>query len=392
MKPRTYRVGIRLPDWNRGYGNRLFGGIRDFIQAGHSLALEFDQPSANYFEPVRIGADWQGDGLLVYRYSADEAKAWRKRGIPVVNLSTEQPDTGPRFPRVTLDNEEAGRIAAKHLGSLGVQKFAFWHDSGRQYSRERLAGFQSELANRDRECTVLEVPASKSPIRTRARVVAKLGLAGVSQLQAPCGLFAKDDLGGVSAIRALKTAELRCPHDVAVLGVSDDIVHCHLISPGLSSLRFPGKRLGFTAARLLYRMMEGARVERDFREQILSPGVVQRGSTEFVELPDPVVSQALQLIRREAPSGRLTTQLLCSQAGFSRELMRQRFQECLGRSMKQEIDRIRGEHVGEVLRQNDQALEQVAGACGFGGADELCRFFKRVKGMTPSEWRGRYRE
>ena len=144
-KPGNFRIGIRLPDWNRGYGNRLFGGIRDFIQEGHSFELEFDQPSAGYFEPIRIDENWQGDGLLVYRYNTEEARAWRKRGISVVNLSAEQPDSGPRFPRVTLDNENAGELAAEHLSSLGAPQFAFWHDPSRKYSEERLAGFQEAV-------------------------------------------------------------------------------------------------------------------------------------------------------------------------------------------------------------------------------------------------------
>lgn len=387
MKPNRYRIGIRLPDWNRGYGNRLFGGIRDFIQSGNPLELEFDQPSADYFEPVRIGEDWKGDGLLVYRYSSDEARAWRRRRIPVVNLSAEEPERGPRFPRVTLDNERAGSLAAEHLESLGVRQFAFWHDPGRQYSRERLAGFRDRIAEANHECTILEVPASLTPVRARSRLVAKLGIEGVARLAPPAALFAKDDLAGVSVIRALKQAGLRCPEDVAVLGVSDDIVRCHLVSPGMSSLRFPGRRLGFAAAELLYRMMEGERVDSGYRKRIPSPGIVQRESTEHVEFPDPAVTRALRLIRREAPSGKLAVSMVCQEAGISRELMRQRFQAILGRSVKQEIDRVRSEHVAEVLRQTESTLEQIATGCGFNGGDELCRFFRRIKGVTPHQWR-----
>ena len=387
MKPNRYRIGIRLPDWNRGYGNRLFGGIRDFIQAGHPLELEFDQPSADYFEPATIGEAWSGDGLLVYRYTPDEARSWRRRRIPVVNLSTEEPDRGPRFPRVTLDNERAGSLAAEHLESLGVRRFAFWHDPGRQYSHERLAGFRERLADAGHECAVMEVPASRTPVRTRSQLVSRLGLEGVSGLEAPAALFAKDDLAGVSAIRSLKKAGLRCPEDVAVLGVSDDIVRCHLVSPGMSSLRFPGRRMGFAAAELLFRMMEGERVASDYRERVISPGVVQRESTEHIEFPDPAVTRALRLIRREAPLGSLAAETVCRESGISRELMRQRFQRILGRSVKQEIDRVRSEHVAEVLRQTESTLETIASECGFKGGDELCRFFKRNKGVTPHQWR-----
>ena len=29
-----YRVGVRLADWAQGFGNRLYGGILDFIRSG----------------------------------------------------------------------------------------------------------------------------------------------------------------------------------------------------------------------------------------------------------------------------------------------------------------------------------------------------------------------
>jgi LacI family transcriptional regulator len=388
MSPqKNYQVGIRLPDWNRGYGNRLFGGIRNFVQSGHKLGLEFDQPSASYFEPVRIDEDWEGDGLLVYRYQESEAKAWKKRGIPVINLSTEEPETGPKFPRVTLDNHAAGRLAAQHLAALGVPDFAFWHDPGRQYSQERLAGFQAELERHNMDCRILEIPASRMPPGSRHRQIATQLNRALKNLSAPCGLFAKDDLAGVSTIRAVQKMDLRCPDDIAVLGVSDDIVHCHLALPALSSLRFPGSQLGIAAAQLLYRMMEGAQIPEDYREVISSPGVVTRESTRYVELPDPLVSRALSLIRQEAPSGQLTAHNLYAMLEVSRESLRKRFHETLGRTVKEEIDRVRADHVSELLTQTETTQEQIAQSCGFTGGDELCRFFKRIKGITPKQWR-----
>jgi LacI family transcriptional regulator len=382
-----HHVGVRLIDWAQGFGYRLFGGFLDFIRSGHPLELAFEQPNGGDIEPVKIDKDWQGDGLLVFRYTAEEAKEWRRRKIPVVNLSTEQPPRIAGFPRVTLDNIRAGEMAAEHFLSLGLRNFAYLHDSNRVYSRERMEGYRRRLDEAGFAIQVIDIPSSTFPPKIRAKQNLEMAWRQFARLPQPCGLFAKDDIAAVLAIRALRKIGLRVPQDVPVLGVADDIVHCLATTPPISSLRFPGRGIGFAAAQLLWRQMNGEKI--DPREHLRIPprGVVVRESTGHVELPDPLVTRALAVIREEAGRQSISAQELCRRVGVSRESLRLRFQETLGRSPKQEVDRLRAEHVGEILRRQDWTLERIAEHCGFTGSDELCRFFKRVKGVTAGVWR-----
>ncbi|MCW1922659.1 XylR family transcriptional regulator [Luteolibacter arcticus] len=385
--PVPQRVGIRLIDWAQGFGYRLYGGILDFMRAGHPLELEFEQPSGSDIKPVKIDKNWKGDGLLVFRYTAEEAKEWRRHKIPVVNLSTEQPPRLAGFPRVTLDNARAGEMAAEHLLNLGLRQFAFLHDSNRLYSRERMEGFRRRLDEAGFPLHVIDIPSSTFPPKIRAKQNLEMAWRQLARLPQPCGLFAKDDIAAVMAIRALREIGLRVPQDVPVLGVADDIVHCLATTPPISSLRFPGKAIGFAAAQLLYRQMSGEKI--DPREHLRIPprGVVVRESTGHVELLDPIVTRALAVIREEAGRQAITAQELCRRVGVSRESLRLRFHETLGRSPKQEVDRQRADLVGEILRRQNWTLERIAQHCGFTGSDELCRFFKRVKGCTAGSWR-----
>jgi len=385
--PIPHHVGVRLIDWAQGFGYRLFGGFLDFIRSGHPMELAFEQPNGGDIEPVKIDRDWQGDGLLVFRYTAEEAKEWRRRKIPVVNLSTEQPPRIAGFPRVTLDNIRAGEMAAEHFLSLGLRNFAYLHDSNRVYSRERMEGYRRRLNEAGFAVQVIDIPSSTFPPKIRAKQNLEMAWRQFARLPQPCGLFAKDDISAVLAIRALRKIGLRVPQDVPVLGVADDIVHCLATTPPISSLRFPGRGIGFAAAQLLWRQMNGEKI--DPREHLRIPprGVVVRESTGHVELPDPLVTRALAVIREEAGRQSISAQELCRRVGVSRESLRLRFQETLGRSPKQEVDRLRAEHVGEILRRHDWTLERIAEHCGFTGSDELCRFFKRVRGVTAGAWR-----
>lgn len=384
---RRYRVGIRLLDWSQGFCYRLFPGILEFARSGHDLDLVFEQPSGGDIAPIRIDEHWEGDGLLVYRYTATEARAWSKRGVKVVNLSAEQPANGPRFPRVTLDNEAAGVMAARHLMTLGLRRFAYWHDPHRRYSLERLEGYRGELKREGFETRVFEIPSSHYSETERAKRNETLAWKLLAQLEAPVGLFAKDDISAVCAMNALGTLGLRCPEDVPVLGVADDTVYCHITRPALSSVRFPGRIIGSRAMQLLISMMDGEKVPEDTRVRVPATELVVRESTGLVELPDEVVTKAMRFIREHAPKRSVSVDELCRASGVSRELLRQRFQSMLGRTPKEEIDRLRAEAICEKLRQTSWKIEQVAEETGFGAADELCRFFKRTMNQTAGDYR-----
>jgi LacI family transcriptional regulator len=386
MKKR-YRVGIRLLDWSQGFGYRLFPGILEVARSGHDLDLVFEHPSGGDIAPIRIDENWEGDGLLVYRYTAKEAKAWLKRGIKVVNLSAEQPANGPHFPRVTLDNEAAGAMAARHLMTLGLQRFAFWHDPHRRYSMERLEGYRQELKREGFETQVLEIPSSHYSDEERAKRNETLGWKLLAKLDPPTGLFAKDDISAVCAMRALATLGLRCPEDVPLVGVADDSIYCHLTRPALSSVRFPGRTIGIQAMQLLISMMNGEAVADDTRIRIQPNQLTVRESSGLVELPDEVVTRAMRCIRAKVQERGVSVDELCRAAGVSRELLRQRFQGTLGRTPKEEIDRQRAQIVCNFLRQTTWTIDRIAEDLGFGAADELCRFFKRTMEVTPGEYR-----
>lgn len=384
---RRFRVGVRLIDWSQGFGYRLFPGILEAARAGNDLQLEFEQPSGGDLAPIRIDETWDGDGLLVFRYTAAEAAAWRRKGISVVNLSVEHPANGPVFPRVTLDNDAVGRMAARHLMALGLRRFAYWHDPHRKYSAERLEAYRAELALNGYDVQVLEVPASRYSDIDRAQKIGDVAWKLIAKLEPPTGLFAKDDIAAVCAVRALSTLGLRCPEDVPVLGVADDMVHCSVTRPALSSVRYPGKVIGNQAMQLLLRMMRGEPIADGTRLVVKPSQLTVRESTGLVELPDEIVTRAMRFIRTTVPTRGLSVEELCRASGVSRELLRQRFQVVLGRTPKEEIDRQRSQIVCDMLRRTTWTIDRIAGDLGFGAADELCRFFKRTTGQTPGEYR-----
>ncbi len=77
------------------------------------------------------------------------------------------------------------------------------------------------------------------------------------QLPVQTGVFAITDALGVAPGSACRFINRKIPDELALLGVSNNELLCNLEHPPLSSIRLPGKRLGFEAAKRLNAMMIG---------------------------------------------------------------------------------------------------------------------------------------
>jgi AraC family transcriptional regulator len=63
----------------------------------------------------------------------------------------------------------------------------------------------------------------------------------------------------------------------------------------------------------------------------------------------------------------------------------------VGRSVYSEICRLRAERVKRILIDSDATLEKVAADNGFTDLSHLVKSFRKATGVTPGEFRKRYR-
>jgi AraC family transcriptional regulator len=74
-------------------------------------------------------------------------------------------------------------------------------------------------------------------------------------------------------------------------------------------------------------------------------------------------------------------------AGLSESHFSRAFKSSVGVSPLGYITRRRVELAREMMRASDQALAQIAVACGWSDQSHFCRVFRRVTGVSPHEWR-----
>ena len=380
-------VGIRVPSW-ASFTRPIFRGIVDFIRNNEQWQIQTLVDSTNEMAPVLIDENWRGDGLILFRFSEEEAKIFKQCKIPVVNLSAEC--LGKGFPTVIPNNFEIGKQAAQHMLTLGLKNFSYWGDPSRNYSIERGSAFEKQINSAGFDCIKVQIEPDHLPwdgrwVKMHERIVKEL-----DRLPKPVGIFAKDDMLGSNIIRICNEVGILVPEEVAVMGTNADEVFCQISTPPLSSVAYPGESVGYEAARLLSKMMNGQYIKNDHLVTMPIRDIVARESTNTFAIDDLVVTQAVQYIRAVAPVYPIHVSEVAARSSLSLSGFNKHFVQLMGHTPKEEIKRVRLAKLQTLLKNSNEKISHIAMDMKFGSPEELSRFFKRETGMVPKEYRSRY--
>jgi LacI family transcriptional regulator len=381
----VFKVALLIETSNR-YGRDLLYGVRDWIQKrGEKWSIRFTEQARRAPLPGWL-ADWQGDGVIARVDSPSIASALKKAKLPVVDVSADRPKS--EFPRVSIDNEAVARLAVAHLKDKGLRNIAFIGDLRFTWARQREEEFRRLMEKMGQPCRIYKGPAadkentgSDSELRGIVR--------WLQNLPRPVGIFACNDNRALQVLEACQLTGFTVPDDVAVIGVDDDEVLCHLCNPPLSSV-LPNARLtGYEAAAMISRMMHGERLAS--QTQTIAPiRVVERQSTDVTAVSDPKIASAVRYINEHACEGIDVSDVLRA-VPVSRTLFDARFKTLLGHSPHQHIVNKRIERAKHLLFDSDLAITVIAELSGFLNASYLSTVFRRETGMTPYAYRTKLR-
>lgn len=368
-RPAPRRIALAM-----GMANRLtegmIAGIARYAGEHTRWELATRKPMGLLtFEPEQLH---EFDGVI-----SDEHDPFWAGGPPVVFVTAPQVD---RYgPVVAVDDVEIGALAASHLVSLGIPHFALVTIRNAPWAELRCRGFEDELSRRKRRCERFE-QAGWNWAR-RSRVLPDFR-AWLEELPKPCAIFGVNDLTGVHVISTATSIGLRVPEEIAVLGV-DNCDRCELVVPSLSSVATADREIGYEAARMLDLAMHGRPAPMHTFTRIAPRGVVQRGSTEVLGYTDPIVCDAMRMIRLRAAHEAICIRKLAVELGVSRQQLGRAFLAATGRTLKSEIDTQRSAHLRELLRSTTRPIKRLAFEMGFASSSELTRFCARMLQRKP---------
>jgi LacI family transcriptional regulator len=374
------RVVIAFPQ-HMAYLERLLQGILAYARQGGKWSIlrmpEIQSASLGWLR------HWQGDGAFVLITSALDARIARSLAKPVVNLAALVKATG--IPSVMVDHRAVGQFAAEHLLSRNFRHFGFFGSQGRRFSELRRDGFRETVLAAGATCSVLEVPLLTD---SRVRWVNQQEQLAewVRKLPLPVGVMACNDPRAGMVLDAGLEAGLRVPEDLAVIGADNDPVACEGCAVPLSSVARQDHEVGFQAAALLDRLMAGESPP-DVPMLIPPEGVIQRRSTDTHALDDPQLAAAVKYVHEHVhePFG---VERLLEMVRLSRRRFELRFKHSLGCTPYDFIVRRRVEEASRLLAgPGHDHLTEIATACGFTNLRHLRISFRRVTGMSPSQYR-----
>lgn len=326
---------------------------------------------------------WQGDGVIAALNTSTEATIVKELNMPIVNMSSSLVDSP--VPRVIVDNQLIGNLAADHLLERGFQRYAFYGLKNVAYSRLRWKGFEARLAEKGFSSSSMLSTATFALRGTRWQRQHRALADWISSLPTPVALFAVTDYRARQALDACRRVGIKVPQQVAVLGVDNEEVICRHVQPQLSSIARNNGLEGYRAAAMLDRLMQGDKITEN--ESIPPLGVVQRGSTDIIAVSDGRVREAIDYINRRL-SELFDVHEVAQHLGVSRRWLEYAFRDQIGESPYQYIRRKRLERARDFLeKQPTMKISRIAEEAGFSSGKHLTMTFRHSFGMSPREYR-----
>ncbi len=327
--------------------------------------------------------DWRGDGIISRVTTQKLLEAIARTKVPLVEVTDRRGDS--ELPQVRSDDVRIGEIGAEHLIERGFVRFGFCGFKGEAWSQRREEGFANHL----REQSFVECDSYNStwhgPSARTWEAEQESIVAWLKTMKPPFAVMTCNDVRGQHIIDACSTLGLAVPEQVAVVGVDNDDLLCRVCSPPLSSVVPNAEMVGFKAAETLALLMDGKEVSQ--QNQLVPPvGVATRQSTDVVAIDDRSVAAALHYIRANACRG-LSVAEVVRNSQVSRSTLERQLRKYLGRTPQEEIRNVQIKRAQELILSTDLPAEQIAALCGFDYPEYFYVVFKRIVGMTTSQFR-----
>ncbi|HET6247530.1 MAG TPA: substrate-binding domain-containing protein [Tepidisphaeraceae bacterium] len=198
-------------------------------------------------------------------------------------------------------------MGADHLLQRGFQRFGFCGFSSLEYSTRRRDWYLEYLREKGYSAHTYDDQAADGIMTTSRResdaMLHENELSDwLASIAKPIGIMACNDVRGRQVLSACRTMGISVPDEIAVIGVDNDDILCDLSIPPLSSVIPATERIGFEAASLLDKMLDGERLAAN--DVTIEPlGVMVRLSTDVLAVEDRQVAAALRFIREHACRG-----------------------------------------------------------------------------------------
>lgn len=384
MAEQYYKIAL-LFNANKVYDRQVVEGIGQYIQASQCTWDIFVEDEfiyhADSINHLSI------DGIIADFDDPKTAELLEHTQIPTIAVggSYKQPHFYPHFPYVATDNFALVELALSHLQQKGLSQFAFYGiqvEAEKHWSRERKNAFIELMEKNHYPLHLYEGGHidAQNWLSEQAKLVDWL-----KRLPPHTGIVAVTDARARHLLQACEYSKIAVPEELCVVGIDNEELIQYLSRVSLSSVEQGTREIGYQAAKLLHRQLNGQKVPHT---PILIPPITihSRNSTDYRSLHDPLVMQAMHYIRHRACQGIKVEQVL-DHLETSRSNLEQRFKNSMNKTIHQVIHEEKISRAKNLLQQTDISIQEISEICGYPSIQYFYSVFKKEFGMTPREFR-----
>lgn len=379
-KPRRVALMLDL-QWPYKRHSEIFAGIQRYAEERGWVSI-IDEFAHDTLGRKR-GAAERYDGVVA---RANHALARRavQLGVPVVNVWPSSP-ARHLLPGVFPDSTEVGRLVAEHLLARGFRTFATLTSPKNADNELEVREFTRLVRAAGFGCASALVP--QDPYRDLAhwKNAARLVERAMAAWEPPVGVYVGQEMYGRLVVQAAHRRGWRIPEDVALVAGKNEEALCEQPRPSLTSVEIGYDRIGYAAAELLDRLMDGE--GPPVGPSRLPPrGLVVRESTDFFAVDNATVAAALAYIAANSHR-HIGPDDVAAAVGAETRTLQNYFRQTIQRPIATEIRRVRIERAKRELAHGDRPLAVIARDVGFGTIQRLYEVFCREVGTPPGAYR-----
>jgi DNA-binding LacI/PurR family transcriptional regulator len=257
---KTFTIAVIVPFFTRpSFVERLRGIDSVFADSRYDMIVMNVETIAKRDKYLaEVPRPDRADGVIVVTLTPtdEEVQAIKAAGVPVVLVDTHHAE----LPSVMEDSVLGGQLATQHLIDLGHRRIAYLSDvlddvfSKTAASQHRFYGYQQALTDAGIPFCADYVREGRHSREEAYRCAAEL----FALPERPTAVFAASDTQAIGVLEAARSAGLRVPEDVSVIGYDDLEVAEYL---GLTTMRQSLFESGRRGAELLMQAMEGHLIE-----------------------------------------------------------------------------------------------------------------------------------
>jgi LacI family transcriptional regulator len=282
---RTRMIGVLLEDVANPFSAAVHRAIEDVARARGVavLAASLDEEPVNETALALALVTRRVDGLIIAPTGTDQSYLFNDKRAGTGIVFVDRPPRLLDADAVLSTNEEGAAEATSHLLSLGHARVAFLGDLRTiATAAERHRGYVR--AHRDRGVPLDPALSRHDLHTTEAAEAAANELLDLGPR--PTALFTSQNLITIGAVRALRARGWQ--RQIALVGF-DDFPLADLLEPAVTVVAQDPRRIGETAAEVLFRRMDGDRSPSQLHW--VPTRLVTRGSGELPVRPeDPVLA------------------------------------------------------------------------------------------------------